>query len=99
MELAESSREGNNEDSLNPGGEILGTPHDDGAIRLSNPVAAKDSGYLPTEDEVLRIYSKDISLIQYKQVTAYTMVRFNKSKTSSNPQMSKWKERKPEPTN
>lgn len=31
MELAESSREGNNEDFLKPEGEILGSPPDDEA--------------------------------------------------------------------
>lgn len=99
MELAESSREGNNEDSLHPGWEILGSPHDDVASRLSNSVTAKDSDYVTTEGEILRVYSKCISLIQYKPVTAYSLIRFNKSKTSSNPQMSKWKERKTKPTN
>lgn len=39
MELAESSREHHNEDSLNPGWEILGSSHDDVVSSwLSNPV-------------------------------------------------------------
>lgn len=43
--------------------------------RLSSPVAAKDSDYVPIEGEVLRVYSKYISLIQYKQVTAYSLIK------------------------
>ena len=30
---------------------------------------------MPTEGEVLRVYSKYVSLIQYKQVTAYSLVK------------------------
>ena len=67
-----------------PEWEILGRPHGDVASRLSNPVAAKDSDFVTTEGNVFRVYSKCISLIQYKHVTVYNLLRFNKSKTSSN---------------
>lgn len=58
MKLVGSTGEGSNEYSLNPGWEILGSPRDDGASSwLSNPVANKDSDYVPTEGKVFRIYS------------------------------------------
>lgn len=58
MKLVGSNRESNNEYSLNPGWEILGSPHDDGASGwLSNPIATEDSDYVPTEGKVFRVYS------------------------------------------
>lgn len=63
MELAEK----NSEDSLNPGWEILSRPPDDVArSRLSKPVVAKHSDSMPTEDEVLRVYSKYIRLFSIR---------------------------------
>lgn len=60
MELPESSRERNSEDSLNLGWEILGGLHNDVA---SNPVVAKDSDSVPSEDEMLRVYREYTKLI------------------------------------
>lgn len=64
MELPESSRERNSEDSLNLGWEILGGLHNGVASGwLSNPVVAKDSDSVPNEGEVLWVYSKYTKLI------------------------------------
>ena len=57
---------------------------------------------MPTEGEVLRVYSKYVSLIQYKQVTAYSLVKVQQkqdkfqSMDKSNPDPTNWSDRGPE---